>query len=141
MTHVPACSVYFRPEAIFIFTQHVTEFGWGIAGEPFFRLDVPATAEALGDTVIESLKASRSGIPQPRDLKPITSAVLKFAGVKSWKAFTQEASLVLVSQEKDYIGLMPTVKSGSGFDHQPDKIVRCDLTPDALGNALLKLWM
>jgi len=91
-----ACSVYFSKEWIFVFTEYIVEDGVYFDAGPKFKLPLKASELELEDTIRRALDASVEGAQLPKDLGQIKKEVLRFVGLKSWRAFEQSVKYVSV---------------------------------------------
>jgi hypothetical protein len=140
MNGTKACEVYFKPDAIYIFPQSTTVFGFGIADEPKCKLAPDSSGTEIGQAVLNALQASRHGLPQPKDLREVTRSVLSFTKSRSWKEFARNARLFLLSSDSAVVRVLPTQPAdGGAFDHQVADEVTCELIPEAIGRVLLGL--
>jgi hypothetical protein len=136
------CSVYFRGGEIYILASARDVFGIDRNTEPFTRLSRQVAAQELGRVVLDALAAYRENIPGKtyvRGVKEPPHPFLLFAGFKSWKAFEKGASNFMISDVGHEIEIMPTVSAEKGgYLHQPDKALRCQAQPEAIGSLLLQ---
>lgn len=136
------CSVYFRGGEIYVLASARDVFGIDRNIEPFTRLSRQAAAQELGHAVLDALSAYRENIPGKtyvRGVKEPPHPFLVFSGFKSWKAFEKGARYFMISDTGPQIESIPTVPAEKGgYLHQPDKAIRCQAQPEAIGSLLFQ---
>ena len=137
--YMKACEIYFREDAIYVFSQCETENGIGVSCDPKIKIDPNSSFKVMGEAVISALNASRK-VPQPKNLREVTKTMLKFVGFKTWKAFSFGASCFLISYDGTDVTIMPTIAAGNGaFDHLPDKAIKCTFDSEKIGEEIYDL--
>jgi len=136
------CSVYFRGGEIYVLASAKDVFGIDRSVEPFTQLSRQVEAQELGRNVLDALAAYRENIPGKtyvRGVKEPPHPLLVFAGLKSWKAFEKGTICFMISDLGHEIEITPTVPAEKGgYLHQPDKALRCQAQPEAIGALLLE---
>lgn len=136
------CSAYFRGDKIYVVASAKDIFGIYCKVEPFVRLNRQVEARILGATVLDTLDAYRENVPGTtyvRGVKEPPHPLLVFAGFKSWKAFEKGTTYFMISDLGHEIEITPTVPAEKGgYLHQPDKALRCQAQPEAIGALLLQ---
>ena len=125
--------------------QSKTIMGLWVLREPCISLPQDCTNEELGNAVLSSLKTSQQGVPHPdkSEFKSLAEPLLKAAGVKSWRAFSNGAEQISVDQNGEAISFTPMRNMGSkqGFvEHTKERInVTSDRAAD-VGEAVRKVF-
>lgn len=135
--------IYWRDDVAYVVSADTNVHGIQHDGSCFVRLEVPVTAQPLGEAVVAALAASRDGTPARlyvRGAKTPPSAFLRFTGFRSWRALERGATYLSVAAEQDRVRITPSVAAPKGgFLHRPDRSVECALHADAIGTAVIAL--
>jgi hypothetical protein len=110
---------------------------------PVIRLSLGCPNVELGGAVRRCLQKSRTGVPHPKEWKPVQRRWLDACNVRSYGELIKGAKLCLVSGCDTGFEITPTVNGGTrgddrGFCEIEDARVSVplDVTDEALGNAL-----
>ncbi|MBI3536329.1 MAG: hypothetical protein HY070_02010 [Chloroflexi bacterium] len=134
-----ACDVYMRGDTIYIFSSAETHNGLRLASEPMLKLDAHSPPQTIGAAIIRALEAAQSGAPAPNDMRAITHGILKFARVKSWKAFVMGARYFFIAWDGARVEIIPGVPAkGGAFLHDPTRTAHCALDAAAIGKIILR---
>jgi hypothetical protein len=137
-------TAYLRKGRVILGPMSVTTAGVGINVEPFSNVGTEDIVE-LGKRVLQSLEASRQGVPHPRQdqWKGLLEPMLNAAGVKSWGAFAKTAKQVDIQFDTNRVSFYPRKNLGPrhGFGSLPTEKVRtCDPTDIEVGAVLLSAF-
>jgi|SRR5262245_11629665 len=137
-----ASSVYFRGSDIYVIASARTVRGILEDAEPFFKLSRSASAQELGEKILEALAAFREGVPGKtyvRGVKPPPDPFLVFAGFKSWGAFEKGVQHFSISTAGAEVQITPSIPAPQGGHlYQPEKALRVPAEPDQIGQVLLE---
>lgn len=108
---------------------------------PVLKLEEGADAAALGEAVLQSLKASHHNQPWPTSWKGLTQPLLDAAGVKSESTFMKSAKGVRVNLDQGVLQLLPSTSKDQANAGAPlmDQQIFLPLTDArSVGDAVLK---
>lgn len=135
-----SCSIYNRPEGIYVICNNETVEGFLIAAEPSHFLLANSSPIEVGESVRCVLMASQTGVRVPSNLRSLTNAQTS-AGFKTWGKFEKGAVLLSATLKGvDTLMLTPheDYKSG-GFVPEISEIAMCKLSADEIGKLVLGL--
>jgi hypothetical protein len=132
------CEVYFREEAIYIFSTSLTVTGLLITSTPMIKINRHASPAVLGEIVLIALRSFTEGVPKPESLEAVVRAVLNFTGLKTWNTFVKSNLFLLIRFSKAEIEIIPTRREGGSFMHLADNSVKAHSTPEEIGHALFE---
>ena len=84
-----SCMIYKLGEDLYVYSTGVTESGWGLTIEPFFKVSGGASDAVLGQLILLAAGCHRSSIPDPSKAEASDKGMIRFAGVRSWAAFSR----------------------------------------------------
>jgi hypothetical protein len=133
--------VYLRSRAAYVLTQHVTETGIGLAGEPRIKLDHGYDAHELGAAVLTCMAGSREGMQMPSDWSLFRKDLLRFLNCSSWKALEREAFNAGAYGDSELVHLQPSRvhPQQGGFEPIAAELVTCPADAEMVGRILLDL--
>lgn len=133
-----SAKVYQRNGMWLLHSDCKTTDGLWIASDPFLRSN--GYPHDLGKCLLETLNASKEGIPHPTTWNGIFSPALDLAGVKSWNVFANGALLIGAELNGDHVTLTPHRNLGPrvGFEPIEEEALHlsADATPEEYGLAL-----
>jgi len=106
--------VYIRRGRLFVCPQSRTTDELWMVQDPVAVLEVGSSAMDKGRALLSALALSRVNVPHPTSWAGRNKVLLSAAGVKSWKAFSKEATSVFV--EWDYTGITFVPYENQGSD-------------------------
>ena len=140
-----AAAVYRWPDR-FLVHAVVATAGASMAHEPYIRLPSEASATELGLAVVRALKVAGGVVGNWEASKTDKGrrALLKAAGVRSWKRFHEACHYCDVGHVQERVTVTPPENScltgrHKSFAFLPDAEVSCDAgaSPDVIGDAVL----
>jgi len=136
------CSAFIRGSDVYVIALAKNVFGIFENTEPFFRVSLPVPAKAIGERVLEALKAYKENIPGKayvRGAKQPLHPFLAFSGFRSWRAFERGALHYSISSKGTEVEITPSVPAEKGgYLYQPQKAVHCPPLAEAIGVLLLE---
>jgi hypothetical protein len=136
-TFVPACQVYIRPDAIWIFPLDVRgrrkSGGIGLTAGPAEKLPSDASDRALGEAALAALSRSRFEEWDYKSPLPLDGAI-RSSGFKTWNALEQGALHMSVFRKGDGIaGQAYRADKGGGYSSIEGTEKICPDDPTLIG--------
>lgn len=137
-----AADVYERGGTYYIHGDAVTTKRMHATAEPFLALADSVSDDELGATVLEVIAATRFDVPHPSpaEERHLIDPLLRLAGVRSYRAFTQGARYVSISALEGRCRVYPShykARQGLLFAGEEEWVVLDDPpAPAALGAAI-----
>ena len=100
--------------------------GFNIATEPYFKLDITSPLSDVVRKLLEAMRASKEGLPNPTNWNEFQKEYLKNIGLRSHKDLYKGYIFCDIFEENEKILITPTVNKGidGGFSYLPDKTVQ-----------------
>lgn len=129
------CSVYLHVGEYAVIASNRLDSGVIQSNEPIVVMPESYSDAELGQTVLDALTASRSGVPHVGRLSGATPAWLKSNGFSSWKHLATGSRCVSVRQQADELTLMPMrgMPDSSMCEILEKRIQVTDRSPQMLG--------
>jgi hypothetical protein len=132
-------SIYYRQSKLFIQADSRTQSGIWVGDGPVDVLE--EHSEAVADAVQTALQYSRHGVPTPRPSEDLTVETRKLAGVKSWRTFVKNATLLCAALDGEQLTLTPyrRVDRAGNYVPQPERALKLSAHDAGLGKVILEL--
>ncbi len=108
-------TVYKKGGYYYMHATSLTCDGFGIATNPFKRVEENEGKQSVMQMLFKVLEGSRKNVKQPRDIGQLKVPLLELAGVKSWNTFSRGASCCLIGLEDNILKVIPTKPERGGF--------------------------
>ena len=109
-----SCQVYAVRDLILSVCMGTTVAGFQVATQPMLKNRVEEGAEAVGQSILQAIEASQTGLPIPTDGKSILKPLLDLAGYTSWKKFAAEATMCSVLRLPNELEIIAFAPDGKG---------------------------
>jgi hypothetical protein len=134
-----------RADGFYFGSSSQTTVGVWIGSPPELKLEVNATAAAIGDAVIQVIHASKSPVPHPSNWDDLPNPMLDLAGVKSWRAFEKGAKCCSLEMENEELRLIPHRRLGPNRGFEPILNATVEVsshsTPEQIGAAIATAFL
>ena len=108
-------TAYKRNDGWYFHAFSKTTDGVYVATQPYIKLDIDAHADALGQAVLDALAWSIEQVPHPtpKEGEKLFDPVLNLAGVKTWAAFSRDATSADFRSDDQWLTLEPWKNAGA----------------------------
>ena len=143
VTWCPQCRIYWNANRIAVAALHGDAVGsWSVEGDPMVLLHRSASASNVGEAVVRSLRASRSGLT-PEEAESTWRAFPQFIGEFTWKAVETGWELICVSEKPGanvvIVYPMHRFEDGGWGCEQHDPEYESTPDPEEIGKLVLRI--
>jgi hypothetical protein len=147
MTGTKRAGAYCISNGILIHPVARTDAGVGVHVPPVVRLQLDASAAALGAAVRTALQQDQPAIPNParHEWKSLADRFLKATGIRSWRRLESHALCCWIEATDEIVRFTPLANGGTRGDRKgfqpfgaPEVTVPQDRPDEAIGEALLR---
>ncbi len=114
----PYADVYRVKGQYYVTARGFTTRGAPVSAEPYLRIPAEACDGESGEMVLEAVHRFGKTRPHPKSWSDFSKPLLKFLGVRSWRAIVRENAQCTVEHREDGSYLVEPLRSydGKGFE-------------------------
>ena len=137
--------IFKKTDGWYLASSSQTTAGVWIDSPPSLKLEVNATAAAIGEAAIQVIQASKSPVKHPSNWDDLPNPMFELAGVKSWRAFEKGAKYCTLEVVSERLHITPHRSLGPnrGFEPVPQATVDVPFhsSPEQIGTAVATAFL